>query len=87
MTCTIIEFAAKSPEEQQALVAQGQSLTTEFEPCFDAANIIRCGRDLFVQRSHVTNRLGITWLRQHLGDRSFHLEKPISLTSLKMSEP
>lgn len=61
------ELAAKSPEEQQALVAQGQYLTTEFEPCFDAADIIRCGRDLFVQRSHVTNQLGITWLRQHLG--------------------
>jgi glycine amidinotransferase len=63
------EFAAKSPEEQQTLVAKGQYVTTEFEPCFDAADIVRCGRDLFVQRSHVTNRLGITWLRRHLGDQ------------------
>jgi glycine amidinotransferase len=42
-------------------------LVTEFEPTFDAADFIRCGKDLFVQRSHVTNMFGIQWLRQHLG--------------------
>ncbi|NWF57802.1 MAG: amidinotransferase [Fischerella sp.] len=63
------DFAAKSPEEQEALVRQGRYVTTEFEPCFDAADIVRFGRDLFVQRSHVTNRIGITWLRRHLGER------------------
>lgn len=41
---------------------------TEFEPTFDAADFMRCGRDIFVQRSHVTNRFGIAWLQQHLGD-------------------
>ncbi|HVU70324.1 MAG TPA: hypothetical protein VHD63_24565 [Ktedonobacteraceae bacterium] len=41
---------------------------TEFEPVFDAADFIRCGRDIFVQKSHVTNSLGITWLRRHLGE-------------------
>lgn len=40
---------------------------TELEPTFDAADFIRCGRDLFVQRSHVTNGFGIEWLRRHLG--------------------
>lgn len=39
---------------------------TEFEPTFDAADFIRCGRDIFVQRSHVTNIFGIDWLRRHL---------------------
>ncbi len=43
------------------------SYVTEFEPVFDAADFVRCGRDLFVQRSHVTNALGIEWLRRHLG--------------------
>lgn len=43
-------------------------VTTEFEPVFDAADVSRCGRDLFVQRSHVTNGSGIEWLRRHLGD-------------------
>lgn len=41
---------------------------TEFEPVFDAADAVRCGRDIFIQRSHVTNRLGIEWLARHLGD-------------------
>ncbi|MDB4955286.1 MAG: hypothetical protein JWO36_2855 [Myxococcales bacterium] len=41
---------------------------TEFEPVFDAADITRCGKDLFVQKSHVTNEFGIEWLRSHLGD-------------------
>ncbi|HWD55841.1 MAG TPA: hypothetical protein VG346_12000 [Acidimicrobiales bacterium] len=41
---------------------------TEFEPTFDAADVVRCGRDLFVQKSNVTNDFGIEWLRQHLGD-------------------
>lgn len=40
---------------------------SEFEPTFDAADFIRCGRDIFVQLSHVTNRMGVDWLRRHLG--------------------
>lgn len=41
---------------------------TEHEPTFDAADFIRCGRDIFGQLSNVTNRFGIDWLRRHLGD-------------------
>lgn len=41
-------------------------LTTEFEPVFDAADFVRCGRDIFGQRSHVTNMAGIAWLRRFL---------------------
>lgn len=41
---------------------------TEFEPTFDAADFIRCGRDIFAQKSNVTNEFGIAWLRRHLGD-------------------
>jgi len=40
----------------------------EFEPVFDAADFVRCGRDLFGQKSNVTNQLGIEWLQRHLGD-------------------
>jgi len=39
----------------------------ELEPTFDAADFIRCGRDIFVQRSQVTNLFGIRWLARHLG--------------------
>ena len=41
---------------------------TEFEPTFDAADFVRCGKDIFVQQSNVTNMMGIEWLRRHLGD-------------------
>jgi len=41
---------------------------TEFEPVFDAADFVRCGRDIFGQLSHVTNRFGAEWLQRHIGD-------------------
>lgn len=40
----------------------------ESEIVFDAADFVRCGTDLFVTRSNVTNEVGIEWLRRHLGD-------------------
>ena len=40
---------------------------TEEEPVWEAADFVRCGRDLFVIRSVVTNGLGIEWVRRHLG--------------------
>jgi hypothetical protein len=32
---------------------EGKFVTTEFEPCFDSADFMRCGRDVFAQRSQV----------------------------------
>jgi glycine amidinotransferase len=43
-------------------------MVTEFEPVFDAADFVRCGRDIFGQKSNVTNRMGIDWLQRHLGE-------------------
>jgi glycine amidinotransferase len=40
---------------------------TEFEPCFDAACFVRCGRDIFWQPDIVSNQFGIDWLRRQLG--------------------
>lgn len=40
----------------------------ETEPTFDAADFVRCGRDIFAQLSNVTNAFGIEWLQRHLGD-------------------
>lgn len=49
-------------------------VVNEFEPTFDAADFVRCGRDLFAQKSHVTNSLGIEWLQRHLGkDYQIHI--------------
>lgn len=40
----------------------------DFEPVFDAADFMRFGRDIVVQRSHTTNDFGISWLQRALGD-------------------
>ncbi len=45
-------------------------ILTEHEPVFDAADFIRCDRDLFAIRSNTTNRAGIDWLRRHLNSRA-----------------
>lgn len=44
-------------------------IITEYEAVFDAADFIRCGRDIFGQKSNVTNSFGIEWLRRHLGEK------------------
>ncbi len=53
------------------LPAKGEpvrTILTEFEPVFDAADFVRCGRDIFYTRSNVTNAFGIAWLTRHLED-------------------
>lgn len=39
------------------------------EPAFDAANILRCGKDLFYLVSNSGNIKGYTWLKRVLGDK------------------
>ncbi|TPP59138.1 Glycine amidinotransferase mitochondrial [Fasciola gigantica] len=50
-------------------------ITTESEPCFDAADFIRAGRDIFGQRSQVTNLAGIEWVRRHLEPRGIRVHQ------------
>ncbi|CAD5123702.1 DgyrCDS12022 [Dimorphilus gyrociliatus] len=60
------DYPMKSVQDRHRLAADGKFVTTEFEPCFDAADFIRAGRDVFAQRSQVTNYMGIEWMRRHL---------------------
>jgi glycine amidinotransferase len=53
----------RTPEEGEPM----RYVINESEPVFDAADFVRCGRDLFVTKSNVTNDFGISWLRRHLG--------------------
>ena len=48
-----MEYPMRSIEDRHKLAAQGKFVTTEFEPCFDAADFIRAGKDIFAQRSQV----------------------------------
>jgi glycine amidinotransferase/scyllo-inosamine-4-phosphate amidinotransferase 1 len=42
---------------------------TEFEPAFDAANVIKCGKDIFFLISNSGNRSGARWLQSTLGEK------------------
>lgn len=61
-----MEYPISSVEDRHKLAAEGKFVTTEFEPCFDAADFMRAGKDIFAQRSQVTNFMGIEWMRRHL---------------------
>ena len=39
---------------------------------FDAADILRFGKDLVVQHGFTTNLKGIDWLRRHFKDHRVH---------------
>ncbi|KAM4676378.1 glycine amidinotransferase, mitochondrial [Discoglossus pictus] len=68
------EYPIRTVEDRHKLAAMGKFVTTEFEPCFDAADFMRAGRDIFAQRSQVTNYLGIEWMRRHLApDYKVHI--------------
>jgi glycine amidinotransferase len=54
--------------DDHAPYRSGRYLVRELEPTFDAADFIRCGTDIFAQRSHVTNQLGIDWVSRLIGD-------------------
>jgi glycine amidinotransferase len=43
-----------------------QFVITNNEIAFDAADFVRCGKDVFVQKSNVTNDMGIEWVRRHV---------------------
>ena len=47
-------------------------VTTEEEPLFDAADILRFGKDLIVQHGFTTNLKGIDWLKRHFPDHRVH---------------
>jgi glycine amidinotransferase len=65
LTDELYDRRYKPPAEGEPM----RYLLTESEPVFDAADFIRCGRDIFAMRSNVSNRSGIEWLQRHLGDR------------------
>ncbi|KXJ25620.1 Glycine amidinotransferase, mitochondrial [Exaiptasia diaphana] len=81
------EFSNFTDAEKIKLAEQGKFVTTEFEPCFDAADFMRAGKDIFAQRSNVTNLMGIEWVKRHLGDKynihilSFRDVNPIHIDS------
>jgi glycine amidinotransferase len=73
-----IWFSAPRPRLDEALFEwdeSGRPLLGETEPIFDAANILRLGKDIFYQVSRSGNETGLCWLRSTLallGDFRVH---------------
>lgn len=72
------EWSALTDDQKRERMASGDWILTEEEPCFDAADVARFGRDLFVQKSMQTNDSGIRWLRQHFPQHRVHVVKYFS---------
>ena len=50
---TFQDYPITSVEDRHKLAAEGRFVTTEHDICFDAADFMRCGTDIFAQRSQV----------------------------------
>lgn len=66
------KWHALTEDEQYERAERGDWILTEKEPLFDAADVVRFGRDLIVQKSMVTNDAGIDWLRRHFPNHRVH---------------
>lgn len=66
------EWDSLTPEQKYARAERADWILSEKEPLFDAADVVRCGKDLFVQKSMVTNEAGISWLRRHFPNHRIH---------------
>lgn len=62
---SLYDYDFRAPEKEQPL----RYVINESELVFDAADFVRCGRDIFVTKSNVTNSFGIAWVRRHLGEK------------------
>lgn len=59
-------------EKRLEWTAAKHFVTTEEESLFDAADVLRFGKDLVVQHGFTTNLKGIDWLQRHFPDHRVH---------------
>lgn len=62
-----------SDEERLRRLHDWEFQLTEKEPLFDAADGLRCGKDVFWQASTTTNRTGFDWVRRHFAARGIRV--------------
>ncbi|MBC7105763.1 MAG: serine/threonine protein kinase, partial [Firmicutes bacterium] len=60
-------------EEKRQRLYNWEFQLTDKEPLWDAADIMRFGKDLFVQASCVTHRPGADWLKRFFGALGFRV--------------
>jgi len=59
-------------EERLSRTASLNFVTNENEPLFDAADVMRMGKDIFCQHGLTTNRRGMLWLKRHYPAHRIH---------------
>jgi glycine amidinotransferase len=60
-------YNSKYDQHKPRIKGKRQFVISENEIAFDAADFMRLGKDIIVQRSNVTNSMGIEWVRRHIG--------------------
>ncbi len=63
---------ASTNEGKLKLLAERHYVTTEAEPMFDAAEVMRMGKDLFVQHGNTANLQAVNWLARHYPEHRVH---------------
>ena len=61
-----------SIEERYNKIEKADFILTEEEPLFDAAEILRFGKDLFYHNNFTSNLKGLDWLRRHFPNHRIH---------------
>ena len=59
-------------EERYKKIENRDMILTEKEPLFDAAEILRFGKDLFYHNNFTSNLSGLDWLRRHYPNHRVH---------------
>jgi glycine amidinotransferase len=67
------EWWNQTTDERYAKMHDFEFCIKNTEPAFDAADIMRCGKDLFMQLSMTCNKAGIEWLRKELYPHGFRV--------------
>lgn len=69
------DYFADSIDDETRLrwTAEKRFVTAEAEILFDAADVLRLGRDLIVQHGFTTNLKGADWLGRHFPDHRVHV--------------
>jgi len=61
-------IAAPKPELSDSLYQGDNQILSESEPVFDAANVLKLGKDILFQISVTGNHMGLEWLKSVLSD-------------------
>jgi glycine amidinotransferase len=61
-----------SEEERYKKIEDRDMILTEQEPLFDAAEILRFGKDLFYHNNFTSNLKGLNWLKRHFPNHRVH---------------